>query len=348
MATPTWRVVRARWLPLSFRIDRRVPTVLITLGLLTAGAMVVNMGLGEYPISPVDVVRSLVGIDTGNPDHALIVNSLRLPRALVALLVGVALATSGAIMQGLLRNPLASPDIIGVTHGASLAAVAMIVLLPGASIAAVPVAAFVGAAVAALIIYLIARTGPGAPLRLILVGVGMAAVAYALTTAIITFGEIFAVSQAIVWMAGSVYGRTWEHFWPLVPWLVILIPVAWIMSRQLDALGLGDDVARGLGNRVERMRGTLLFVSVGLAAAAVATAGAVAFVGLMAPHLARRLVGPSYAGLVPTAGLIGGLLMVGADLIGRTLFSPLEIPCGVITAILGAPYFLYLLRRTAG
>jgi iron complex transport system permease protein len=343
--TRTWRLVRLPLVRLTVRIDRRAPAALLALGLLTAGAMVINMGRGEYPVSPMDVVRALLGIDTGNPDQAFIVTTLRLPRMLVALLVGMALGISGAVLQGLLRNPLASPDVLGITPGASLAAVTLIVLVPNAPVSALPVAAFLGAASAAVVVYLVARTGRGGPLRMILVGVGVAAVAYALTTAIIAFGRIFAVSTAIVWLAGSVYGRTWEHLWPLIPWVAILLPVTWIGARHLDALGLGDDVAVALGGRVELARGALLFVSVGLAGAAVATAGAVGFVGLMAPHIARQLVGPSHAGMLLTAALTGGLLVVGADLIGRTFFAPVEVPCGIITATLGAPFFIVLLHR---
>jgi iron complex transport system permease protein len=167
-----------------------------------------------------------------------------------------------------------------------------------------------------------------------------------LTTAIITFGRIFAVSQAMVWMAGSVYGRTWDNFWPMVPWVVVCLPALLIASRDLDALGLGDEVAHGLGVRMELTRGLLLLISVALAGAAVATAGAVGFIGLMAPHIGRQLVGPSHAGLLPTAALTGGFLVVTADLIGRTLFVPLEIPAGIITALIGAPFFLYLLHRS--
>lgn len=345
-AHPTWLVVRPRPLPVSFRLDRRVPGVLLALGLVTLAGMVLNMAVGEYPVAPPDVVRTVLGLETGNPDHAFIVNTLRLPRMLVALLVGMALATSGAIMQGLLRNPLASPDVVGVSAGASLAAVSLIVLWPGAPISVLPGAAFLGASVPALVIYAVARTRRNAPLRLILVGVGVAAIASALTTAIITFGQILQVSQALVWMAGSVYGRSWEHLWPLLPWLAACLPAAWLSARHLNALSLGDALAGGLGARVELQRGLLLLVAVALAGAAVATAGAVGFVGLMAPHLARQLVGPAHEGLLPTAGLVGGLLVVLADLLGRTLFAPIEIPAGLITAAVGAPYFLSLLSRS--
>lgn len=348
MAARPWIVIRTPPLPVSFRLDRRVPGVLLVLGLLTLAGMVVNMGQGEYPIAPPDVVRTVLGLETGNPDYAFIVNTLRLPRMLVALLVGAALATSGVILQGLLRNPLAAPEVLGVSAGASLAAVTLIVLFPSVSAAALPPAAFGGALAPALAIYLLARARPGAPLRLILVGVGIAAIAGALTTAIVTFGRILQVSQALVWMAGSVYGRGWAQLWPLLPWLGVFLPAAWLSARDLNALNLGDEVAGGLGVRVELRRGVLLLVAAALAGAAVATAGAVGFIGLMAPHLARRLVGPAHEGLLPAAGLLGGLLVVLADLAGRTLFAPIEIPCGIITAIVGAPYFLYLLARGRG
>lgn len=348
MATRGWLVVRPRRLPISFRLDRRVPGVLLALGVLALLGMVINMGQGAYPIAPVDVVRTVLGQETGNPDHLFIIKTLRLPRMLVALLVGVALATSGTILQGLLRNPLASPEVVGVNAGAALAAVTLIVLVPTAPAALLPPAAFAGAALPALLIYLLARTGRGAPLRLILVGVGIAAIASALTTAIVTFGRILQVSQALIWMAGSVYGRGWEQLWQLVPWLALFLPAAWVAARHLNALSLGDEVAGGLGSRVEALRGLLLLVAVALAGVAVATAGSIGFVGLMAPHLARRLVGPSHEGLLPAAGLVGGLLVVLADLAGRTLFAPIEIPCGIITAIVGAPYFLYLLARGRG
>lgn len=346
MASRTWLVVRPRPLPVSFRLDRRVPGVLLALGLVTLAGMVVNMGQGEYPIAPLDVMRTVLGLETGNPDHAFIVTTLRLPRMLVALLVGMALATAGTIMQGLLRNPLASPDVVGVSAGASLAAVSLIILVPGAPAAALPPAALTGAFLPALLIYLLARKKHSAPLRLILVGVGIGALMGALTTTMITFGRILQASQALIWMAGSVYGRSWEHLWPLLPWLAVCLPLAWLSARHLNALSLGDEVAGGLGSRVELQRGLLLLVAVALAGAAVATAGAVGFVGLMAPHLARRLVGPAHEGLLPTAALVGGLLVVLADLVGRTLFAPIEIPCGIITAALGAPYFLYLLSRS--
>jgi len=340
-----WLVIRSRRFPLSFRLERRVPTVLLTLLLVTSVAMVISVGQGEYSIPPLDVLKTILGLETENPDYYFIVNTLRLPRTLVAYLVGVGLGISGTILQGITRNPLADPGIIGINAGASLAAVTLIVLLPSVPLFALPLSAFGGALVVALLIYLLAWDKGSSPLRLILVGVGLEASATALTTLMITFGEINSVSQALVWLAGSVYGRSWEHVVSLLPWLIVLVPLAFMMAKQLNTLNLGDDVARGLGSSVEWQRGLLLMTSVALAGASVATAGTIGFVGLIAPHLGRQLVGPTHEGLIPTAAMMGGMIVVLADLLGRTLFAPIELPCGVITAALGAPYFLYLLVR---
>jgi iron complex transport system permease protein len=338
-----WVTLRTR--RISLRIDRRVPLVLVLALLATVLAMVINIGVGEYPIPPLDVVRTVLGMPTGNEDYAFIVNILRLPRMLVAALVGVALGISGAIMQGLTRNPLADPSIIGVSAGASLVAVTLIILVRDVPAGVLPLAAFAGAALTALLIYLLAWKGGDSPLRLILVGIGLAAVAYALTTLMITFGDIYDVQRALIWLTGSVYGRSWEEFWALLPWVTLGVPLACLAARHLNALNLGEDVARGLGTRVAQQRGLLLLVAVALAGATVAAAGTIGFVGLMAPHLARRLVGPDHSGLLPTAGVLGGLLVVVADLVGRTIFAPIELPCGLVTAAIGAPFFIALLWK---
>jgi iron complex transport system permease protein len=339
-----WLSIRPRQFPVSFRVDRRVPGVLAALTLLALFSLVFNVSQGEYPVPPLEVVKTILGLPA-NPDYAFVINTLRLPRALVALLVGMGLATAGTILQGLTRNPLAAPEIIGINSGASLVAVAFIVLLPGMPIGLLPVAAFLGGLGAAISIYLLAWNEGSSPVRLILVGIGLTALTGSLTNLMITFGEINAVSQALVWLTGSVYGRSWEHLWPLLPWLVIFIPLSLVLARDLDTLSMGDNLAQGLGSRVEWTRSLLLLCTVALAGASVATAGTIGFVGLMAPHLARQLVGPSHAGLLPVAALTGACIVELADLVGRLLFAPIELPCGVITAVIGAPYFLWLLYR---
>ena len=331
---------------LSLAVDLRAAAVTAALCAAGLAGVVLHVGVGEYPISPPDVLRALLGLTSGEENYAFIVNALRLPRALVAFLVGAALALSGAILQGLTRNPLAAPEILGINAGAGLAAVTLIVALPSAPAALVPPAAFAGAVAVAGALYLVAWRGGSSPVRLVLIGVGIGAVATALTTIMITYGEIEQVSQALVWLTGSVYGRSWEELWTLLPWLVAFGALALLRARHLNALSLGDEVAAGLGVGVERERGVLLLCSVALAAAAVATAGTVGFVGLMAPHIARRLVGPSHGGLLPAAAATGGTLVVVADLAGRVAFAPLEIPCGIVTSAVGAPFFIYLLYRS--
>lgn len=336
-----WLTVRTR--RLSFRVDRRVPPVLLLALLATLAAMVVNIGVGEYPVPPLDVVRTVLGLPTGNEDYNFIVNTLRLPRMLVAALVGLALGVAGAIMQGLTRNPLADPSILGISAGAGLVAVTLIVVVRDVPAGVIPVAAFAGAATVAGLIYVLAWRGSDSPLRLLLVGIGIGSVCGALTSLMLTFGDIYDVQRALVWLTGSVYGRSWNEFWPLLPWIGVFVPLALLLARDLNALNLGEEVARGLGIPVALRRGLLLLAAVALAASTVAAAGTIGFVGLMAPHLARRLVGPDHSGLLPTAGVLGALLVVGADLVGRTLFAPIELPAGLVTAAIGAPFFIALL-----
>jgi iron complex transport system permease protein len=330
---------------LSFRVDRRLPLLLLILAILNFAAIVLNVQQGEYPITIPDIIKTLLGMDTGNPDHAFVIYTLRLPRTLVACIVGMALAISGCIFQGLTRNSLADPSIIGINAGASLVAVGVIVLFPAAPVYVLPIAALAGALLIAGLIYGLAWNGGSSPTLLILLGIGLAAIATAFTSLMITFGSIYDVSQALVWLAGSVYGRTWEQVFAFLPWLIVGVPLALSLSRHLNVLNLGEDVAKSLGSRVEWQRGLLVLVAVSLAGSAVATAGTIAFVGLIAPHMGRQLIGPNHQNLLPVTALLGGLLVTLADLLGRILFAPIELPCGVVTAAIGAPFFLYLLIR---
>ncbi|MEH2288139.1 FecCD family ABC transporter permease [Nostoc sp.] len=338
-------IFRSAKLGFSFRIQNQVPSILFILIIITLATMVINTSVGEYPTPPLVVIQTALRIDTGNPDYAFVINTLRLPRILTACLVGIALAISGTIMQSLTRNSLADPGIIGINSGASLASVSVIVLLPSFPTGILPLSAFLGALVASLLIYLLAWDRGLHPVRLILVGVGISAVASALTSLIVTFGEIYDVSQALVWLAGSVYGRTWKQVFAFLPWLVIFVPLALIKAPELNALNLGDDIAKGLGTKVVWQRSLLLLISAALSGAAVATAGTIGFVGLIAPHIARQLVGGNHQGLIPVAGITGAIIVVLSDFIGRIIFAPIEIPCGIVTAVIGAPYFIYLLIR---
>ncbi|GAA6614821.1 FecCD family ABC transporter permease [Scytonema sp. NUACC26] len=335
-----------RFASLSILSNHQVTRVLLILVLLTLAVLGISLSVGDYPVPPLDIVRAVLGLKTVDPESPFVVVTLRLPRVLISWLVGLGLGLAGVILQGLTRNPLADPGIIGVNAGAALAAVTLIVLFPAAPSFALPLAAFGGAVVVALLIYLLAGTGEKSPLRLVLVGVALAAIAGAFTSFMLTFGKINNVSRALVWLAGSVSGKSWEQVWSLLPWLVVFVPLALWQARELNTLQLGDAIALGLGSSVALRRAGLLLVSVALAGACVATAGTIGFVGLMAPHLARQLVGPMHESLMPVAALMGGLLVAGADLLGRTLFTPTELPCGILTAALGAPYFLYLLYQS--
>lgn len=344
-----WHTLRLRG-GFSYRFDRRVPFVALMLALFTFATLVFSISYGEYDISPIEVLQTMAHILP--EDHEkyrqfnLVVFTFRLPRIWVAFMAGAALATSGAIMQGITRNPLADPYLLGVSGGAGLVAVSVIVLFDDVPMRYLTWLAFGGALVAAVLIYGLAwKGGTSTPMRLILIGVAMAAIVNAITTMILVSGQITQVQQAYVWLSGSVYGRTWQHVHLLAGWLVVLLPLAFLSARWLNILNMGDETAKGLGMQVEKQRGALLILSVALAAGAVAMSGTIGFVGLVAPHVTRRLVGPAHEGLLPVSALFGGALLVTADLIGRWVIAPSEIPIGIVTAMIGAPYFLYLLYR---
>lgn len=347
---PIWITIRSRRVPFSYKLDRRVPLVALALIAFTFVLLVMSISYGEYDITPIEVVQTLTGmLDIEHPDYRnfnLVVHTFRLPRILTAFLVGAALATAGAIMQGVTRNPLAEPGLMGVSAGAGVVAVAVIVWLRNIPMSVMPWAALVGALLTAGAIYVLAWKDSGtSPVRLILIGVAFASVLESLISLMLVFGDINDVQQAYVWLTGSVYGRNWEHVRTVGAWLLVLLPLAILSARHLNMLNLGDEAARGLGVQVERQRGLLLVISVGLAAVSVAVAGTIGFVGLVAPHITRRLVGPSHEGLIPISALCGGALLVLADLIGRWVISPSELPIGVVTALIGAPYFMFLLYR---
>ena len=310
----------------------------LLLALLVA-AIALSMGMGAVKLSPAKVLA-------GDPLSLKILLNLRLPRTLVGALVGAHLAVAGAMLQAVTRNPLADPHITGVSAGAGLAAVTIFLTMPKFPMALVPLVALAGGVAAGGLVYLAAWKGGINPGRLALSGVAVSAVLTAGTSALLLKYSLSA-NAAMVWLAGGLWGRNWDHLAALAPWAAPALLATWVLGPRIDVLSLGDDVAKGLGMYVERQRGLVMMLAVLLAASAVAVAGPVGFVGLVVPHVARLLAGGSFRGLMPVAALLGAALVVLSDALGRTLFAPFELPAGVITALVGAPYFLYLLRRAA-
>lgn len=328
------------------RRDRgiRAARVPIATSLVGLTAFVVTLGFGEVSVAPIDVIRALTG--AGHGGDAFVVTELRLPRALVAAGAGAGLASAGVILQGLTRNALAAPELVGVSAGAHTAAVIVIVIAPDLPISALPACAFAGALAASALVYGLSWRAGTSSSRLLLVGVALTTVAYAVVLAVVsTIDELIHASQLVTFMAGSVYGRGWPEVGAVAPWLAVLLPLVALSARDLDALALGDPVARGLGVRAETRRLWLLVLAAGLAGSAVAVAGPVGFVGLMAPHIARRLVGGAHRALLATAVPLGATIMLVADALARGAFAPIDVPVGVITAVVGAPYLLWLLAR---
>lgn len=333
--------LRTGRLPVSARVSVRTASLVAFVFGLVASVATWAMTLGDFPLSVGEVVETLIGATSGPADF--IVKSLRLPRVLVGIGVGFALASSGAIFQGLVRNPLVSPDIIGVTAGASLAAVFFIVTR--GPLMLLPVAAFAGALIATAALYVLAWRQGVTGGRLVLVGIAINAMATAAITFLIVRFPIEVVSSAQLWLSGTLYARGWEHVAYIALALAVLLPAALALSPHLRTLQLGDDIARALGGRPEPARAALLVVGSGLAAAAVAAAGPIGFVALIVPHIARMLAGPFTAGVLLLSGFLGALLVIGSDVVAQHAFTPLTLPAGVVTAALGAPYFMYLLYR---
>jgi iron complex transport system permease protein len=336
------RVVRVRAGPLSARVDGRAVLVSLVGSTAVLVGMAWSVSVGELHVPFGEVVGELTGLGGGS-DSDFVIRTLRLPRVLTGVLVGAAFGLSGQIFQRLARNPLASPDIIGVTAGAATGAVACIVLATAATLTATA-AALAGAMATIVAVYLLAFRRGLSSYRLVLVGIGMTAVLQAAVAYLLSRAELRDAQQAYVWLAGSLNGRSWEYVRPLAVSLLVLVPVALVGSRPMRVLEMGDDAAAGLG--VARLRAKLALGLTGAALAAVATAaaGPVAFVALVAPQIARRLVGERSAALVPAA-VVGAALVVYSDLVARRLLAPIELPVGVVTAIVGAPYLLWLLVR---
>lgn len=312
-------------------------------------SFIISMNTGYTKLSPLDTLRTLFG--GGTAKENLILFDFRLPRIVVSILVGAGLALSGCIIQSVSRNPLADPGLLGINAGAGLMVI-LYVLFFGAqsflSVFTLPFLALFGAGATAVLIYVLAfQKGEGvAPLRLILTGVAVQAGISSLTTVLVVKLDDTQFDFVASWQAGSIWGSNWKFVLALLPWPLLLIPYVLLKSRVLDVLNLGDDVAYSLGASVERERRWLLAAAVALAASCVAVSGSISFVGLIAPHLARRLVGPGHRILLPACALTGAVLVSAADTVARVIVQPSEIPTGIMVAIIGAPYFLYLLAKS--
>ncbi|MFC4404083.1 FecCD family ABC transporter permease [Gracilibacillus xinjiangensis] len=335
---------------ISFLINKKSFFTLITLTLLILLFIILSLGIGQMRISPINVIKAIFRASTDMEN--LVVMSFRMPRILLAVLAGAGLAMSGAILQGIIRNPLASPDITGITGGAAFTTVAFLTIFSDRSnmltisIQWLPLASFVGAVVIVFLVYILAwRDGGIAPIRLVLIGVGISAAVQAFTTMMMLLGPIYTASRANIWITGSVNGTNWNEIITIAPWIILITVILFVYSRRLNIQELGEELATNAGGLVQKDRFILLLLSAALAGGAVAFAGGIGFVGLMAPHIARRLVGSLFGALLPVSALIGGIIVLIADIIARTAFAPLEVPAGVFTSAIGAPYFIFLLFR---
>ncbi|ALX48671.1 iron ABC transporter permease [Lentibacillus amyloliquefaciens] len=322
--------------------------VMVLLILLIVVMFFVTLGTGVINISPQEVIRTLLG--SGTDRQELVLFEFRLPRIVLALLIGTGLAVSGAILQSITQNDLAEPGILGINTGAGFAVVLFIFFLQDSigsvfSVLIMPLFALLGALLAALLIYVLAWKNGVNPIRLVLVGIGINAGFSAALVILQLKMNPQDFRQATVWLSGDIWNANWTFVLALLPWILILVPYALQKSNTLNVLNFGDDIAEGLGSKVESDRRVLLIIAVALAGASVAAGGAIAFLGLVVPHITRRIIGPLHQYTIPISALMGGLLLMVSDTIGKNLLTPMEIPVGIVVAILSTPYFIYLLIR---
>ena len=268
----------------------------------------------------------------------------RLPRAVLAILLGGALAISGVLVQSVVRNPLASPDILGINNAAGLVAVSVLMFLPNLAFYWMPIFAFLGGVLSFVILWIVCGFN-FRPIKMAIIGVALSALWAAISHYLMLTNPV-EINTAMLWLTGSLWGRSWSYLNVVLPWLVVLLPLPFIFCRDLDTLGLGENKASTLGVTVNKVQISVLVLAVALSTTAVAICGPIAFLGLVAPHLARRLVGGRHRTLLPAALIIGALLLQLSDILARVIDPPTERPAGILTAIIGAPYFFYLLMRT--
>ncbi|MGO3048412.1 iron-dicitrate transporter subunit FecD [Staphylococcus casei] len=319
---------------MSRRLMFRYSIVIILLIL----SSIATLSVGAVFINPIEAIKSVFSQDN------FILNEYRLPRMWLALIVGSSLAISGALIQGVVRNALASPDVIGITKGASLSAVTIIMLFPSAPLFVLPFGSFAGALCISLILTLLISKFNVKGSKLALIGLAIGAICTAIVQYLLIRNPLDA-NTALVWLTGSLYGHNMSNVWVILPWFVIALPLIFYYCHQLDILTLGDEVATALGSKVKKVKMILLFLAVILAGASISVVGGLSFLGLIAPHIARRIVGHKHIHITIMSGLIGALLLTISDCLAKGIHPPIDIPVGVVVAIVGVPYFLFLLRK---
>ncbi|MEF2292473.1 FecCD family ABC transporter permease [Virgibacillus dokdonensis] len=331
------------------QLIRKQRIIIFILLLLIIMTSIIAIGVGPSSVSMDRLIPTILGNGTFKEDFVFF--SIRLPRLIIIVLAGMALSLSGAILQALTRNDLADPGIIGINSGAGVAIAVFFLFMPievGNFVYMLPVVAFIGAMATAILIYIFSyqrKTGLN-PIHLVLVGVGFSMALSGLMVILTSGAKNEKVDFIANWLAGNIWGTDWPFILALLPWILILFPYTYIKSHQLNIFGMSEPVGIGLGMHIEKERIVLLMVAVALAAATVSVTGGIAFIGLMAPHIAKGLVGPRHQLFLPITILIGAWLLLVADTIGRNILQPEGIATGIVVAIIGAPYFIYLLLRS--
>ena len=314
-------------------------------------SFMVTLCWGTYKVSPMEVINTLLGNGTKLQNTAIL--TIRVPRLLVGMFVAIALSTAGAILQTITKNDLADAGILGINSGAALFVVMYIYFLNGNvydgisdfTIYTMPLVALCGALFGAFLIYALAWNKGINSSRLLLIGIGINTAFLALLTVFQLKFTTQEFNRVVAWTNGSIWGATWKYVYIIAPFVILFGLYAFYKSRDLDVLNLGDEMSTGLGLDVEKERRKMLIVAVVLAGVATSVAGSIAFLGLVSPHIARKLVGPAHKKLIPVASLVGAFILLASDTIARNIFAPLEIPVGLVVSVIGVPYFIYLMLK---
>ncbi|MEG2246892.1 MAG: iron ABC transporter permease [Peptostreptococcaceae bacterium] len=333
------------------KTNKKSKTIIISaiIFALIITTILISLNMGSFAIEPLDVFKTLIGQGQRNQEIAIF--KLRLPRIVIAILVGSALATAGTILQGVTKNDLADSGILGINSGAALFVVVYMYLMNGnvydgvsnLTIFTMPIVALCGALFGAFLIYILAFKNGISSQRLLLIGIG---INIAFTSVLTIFQLKFTTQEfnrVMAWTSGSIWGSNWKYVIAILPFIILFIALSIYKARYLDALNLGDEISTGLGINVEKERRKLIVYAVILSGVATSVAGSISFLGLVAPHIGRKLVGPKHKKLIPVSALIGTLIILSADTISRNLLAPIEIPVGIVISIIGVPYFIYLM-----